>query len=524
MKKNLNIAYLNGAEGVTRKSSTSNGGSNVSLMKEVTYAELKELRDGGKLVAGQMYRMIDYETTTGQEGTQAAGHPFDLILTALDEKTLDEKCSAIHSARDTEGYFANSDLAAWDVRYCLDNDILKYSWATFGGTILTFTFNGLSAFGVLNGTTEFEGKTYVKWDVNDTTGTWYVLSETKEVGIGQELTAYHPTYNQTIVVIAQSIEEKIEGKGVIYRMIDESRNDIPYDFKNIMFTRKIASNGKLDTEGGTDTFVYTFNYYENDVCKDYSNINPSMCSENYMAYFNSLPNNVFLLTMFYRCMYNTFGNKCYNNTFGEDCYRNTFGDECYNNTFSDGCDNNIFDGECYNNTFGPNCTDNTFGGSCYNNIFTYACSQNTFGWGCRNNTFGDACSHNTFGGLCDRNIFERFCERNIFGRRCDNNTFRNYCNNNTFGYKCNNNTFDASYSQNIELKNNINYIKILASGSGSDTDYAQNCEIKGISGTSSSPVEITLTRNNEFTTYISKSSNGDIIQYTDEDIYNAINK
>ena len=64
----------------------------------------------------------------------------------------------------------------------------------------------------------------------------------------------------------------------------------------------------------------------------------------------------------------------------------------------------------------------------------------------------------------------------------------------------------------------------ISDGSGSNKDYAQNYEIKDVKGADGSPIEITLTRNNTFTTYISKSSNGDIIQYTDEDIYNAINK
>ena len=32
-------------------------------MVNVTYAELVALRDEGKLIAGQMYRMTDYETT-----------------------------------------------------------------------------------------------------------------------------------------------------------------------------------------------------------------------------------------------------------------------------------------------------------------------------------------------------------------------------------------------------------------------------------------------------------------------------
>lgn len=49
------------------------------------------------------------------------------------------------------------------------------------------------------------------------------------------------------------------GKGVIYYMEDEWHNICYYDFKNILFTRKM-SEGKFDQENGTDTMVYTFTW------------------------------------------------------------------------------------------------------------------------------------------------------------------------------------------------------------------------------------------------------------------------
>ena len=456
MKKNLNVAYLNGAEGITRKSSS--GGNNVSLMKEVTYAELKELRDGGKLVAGQMYRMTDYETTTSQEGTQSAGHPFDLILTALDEKTLDEKCSAIQSARDTEGYFANSNLAAWQVWYSLDNDI-KYSWAVPKGLSIGVDFSEWDE-GVLNcfyaDTFIYNGEQYHKWVIPYWGDYCYVLTKTKMPNIGEN-TIYVDIVDGEIdyeeeVGFVSSVSESDGGKGVIYRMIDDACNDLPYDFKNIMFTRKIT-DGYLDDEYGVETFVYTFNYFKDSVCGDYTVVNPSCCYMNRMLFNILLPNNVFL------------------------------------------------------NKMNSYCCDNTFGGYCNNN---------TFGFDCDSNTFGNFCDSNTFGNYCYGNIFGGYCNNNTFGGECNNNTFDSDCNNNTLGSDC--------YGKNIELKDGVQHIKLSASGSSSSRSCAQNYEIKGISGTSGSPIEITLTRNNPFTTYISKSSNGDIIQYTDEDIYNAINK
>ena len=120
-----------------------------------TYAELKALRDAGELIPGMLYRITDFVTITTQPNTQSAGHQFDIVVTALDERTLSEEAMAMMHEGDT--YFAKSDIAAWRVWYSLDADS-KYSWVTG---------------------------------------------------------ANH--------------------KGVIYRLVDEYNNDLPYDFKNIQF-------------------------------------------------------------------------------------------------------------------------------------------------------------------------------------------------------------------------------------------------------------------------------------------------
>ena len=141
-------------------------------MTPFTYAELRELRDNGSFVAGSFYRITDYITTTTQENTQSAGHPFDVIVLALNENTLAEEAYAIQSARDTDGYFAECNLSAWKLWYSLDNDSERFAWA-----------------------------------------------------------------------------DSENGSGVIYRMIDEWNNDLPYDFKNIMFKRYIL---KADDAFATD--------------------------------------------------------------------------------------------------------------------------------------------------------------------------------------------------------------------------------------------------------------------------------
>lgn len=137
----------------------------VQPMISVTWSELKEMRDNATLKPGQQYRIIDYVTTTVQEKTHSAGHPFGVIVTADSESTLNEEARACIHEGDTYFSDAGAKLEAWKIWYCLDNDTERFAWA-----------------------------------------------------------------------------DAENGKGVIYRMIDEWNNDCPYDFKNIQFARWELSN------------------------------------------------------------------------------------------------------------------------------------------------------------------------------------------------------------------------------------------------------------------------------------------
>ena len=244
------------------------GGSVASLMTYVTWQELKDLRDSGKLVAGMKYRMIDYDTYTSQEGTKSAMHPFDLILTALDNKTLSEECSAIHSARDVDGYFANSNLGAWRVWYCLDNDVSRFSWAAEKGisiagvdniTIMCPKLQHPNIVVYDENQNEISGvELYIAFSYGEHNGLLCYICVDGNVAVGENPT-YMVYYNSNdypfeldegvtippqsglagitdIINVTAVSKSDIVGKGVIYRLIDEEmNNDIYYDFKNIMF-------------------------------------------------------------------------------------------------------------------------------------------------------------------------------------------------------------------------------------------------------------------------------------------------
>ena len=84
-------------------------------------------RESDVLQPGALYRITDYVTTTAQTDTQSANHPFDVIVLALSDSVLSENAWAIQHEGDE--YFAGSNLAAWQMKYCLDNDANRFLWA-----------------------------------------------------------------------------------------------------------------------------------------------------------------------------------------------------------------------------------------------------------------------------------------------------------------------------------------------------------------------------------------------------------
>ena len=171
------------------------------------------------------------------------------------------------------------------------------------------------------------------------------------------------------------------GKGVVYRLVDEFGNDVPYDFKGLKF----LAYGDSD-----DVYRYTFDSGDGSGNTDlslegWSNKVFSNCNGAYVSSGKQKLNRIVFKGQF--CYSNTFGNSCFSNTFGNDCSSNTFGGDCFNNTFGNNCSSNTFGKGCYSNTFGDNCFSNTFGD---------ICSSNTFGDGCSYNTFGNDCSSNAF--------------------------------------------------------------------------------------------------------------------------------
>lgn len=476
-------------------------------IQEITYSELKNLRDNSQLIPGATYRITDYTCTTIQEGTQSAGHDFDILVTADDVNILNENARAIQHSGDT--YFANSDLSSWELKYCLDNDTTRFEWAK--GEKWTTTFPEIGAVNltpVSTNDTTYEGHPYkFTFFIGDLAYTLYVAH--LELQDGEEtipnvitLDGMEPMVNQMSITAIINVNQT-EGHGVVYYMKDEFNNECPYDFKNIQYklygidegatsaTTVILTNAKSEEQslsiynnvkGLTDVISYKYNVNQYTLGTWVNNkgfeTSSNFTEDNYdfnKVYigFGDINNHYFGVDVLWpvtgtiKYIYtfssddatkdlsmNGYANNVYNNSMLSYVVNNTqvlntnvfFGNNNYGNVMSNNGYSNTFGNECDCNTFGNNYYCNTFGNNCSSNKFGNKCYYNNFGAACDNNTFINNCYSNTFGNYFRSNTFGNDCYWNTFGNDCDCNTFVNYCSSNTFGNFCGGNTFGNNCS------------------------------------------------------------------------------
>ena len=293
-------------------------------MVYITYEGLKTLRDNDKLVPGQQYRITDYTCTTSTAGTKPAGHKFDIIVTADSNNKLNEEARAIKHDGDT--YFANNNLSAWKIWYCLDNDTNRFAWS------------------------------------DETTGKGVIYRMIDEF----DNDCPYDFKNM------QFYREQYENTG-LYSIISNSANGTPcYTF---------SSATPDSTNNFTDTSLSISNNVYSNVIKEYIISNKQTL--NNTCFFGT---NCCCNTFGNNCSENTFGNPCKSNTFGNGCSCNIFGNGCYRNSFGNSCEFNFFGNGYRNNSFGDGCCYNSFRVSasissslkdqvCYNH-FDDGCSYN----------------------------------------------------------------------------------------------------------------------------------------------------
>lgn len=361
--------------------------SSTNSIIEITWSDLKAKRDVGELTPSQFYRIIDYQCTTIESDTQSAGHQFDIIVLALSKNTLSEQAYAALHSGDT--YFANNDLSAWKLWYCLDNDTDRFAWA-----------------------------------------------------------------------------DSTNGKGVIYRMIDEFNNDVPYDFKNIQFKHPI--------------YTYPYYYYTFASADSGDSIDYSLSATQRIHLNKILPCIRVSKQFINRIVF--VGHNCYGNIFGNDCSNNAFGEFCFYNTFGEGCSKNVFKVSCGNNIFGNFCISNSVEATCVYNILGSLCEHNILGYGCSYSTFGNNCSYIKFTSSSSSSSTYRYYQHNHFGDGCQ-------------------------------------YILFTGKESSSSGAQVQNYNFaQGLQGTSDAYLTVDGVRNRAYETKVAKNSAGELKIYCEADL------
>ena len=175
---------------------------------------------------------------------------------------------------------------------------------------------------------------------------------------GNDLGAWELWYDMDNDTAKFEWADATNGKGVIYRMIDEKYNDCPYDFKNILFY-----NNEYTNLTAPDNYYFTFSYVVNGILYDGTvETQVPSCYSNEMGVYIRSEQKVLNGNVFRNIL---FGSTCHNNTFGSNCSHNTFGSNCHNNTFGSNCISNILGSSCHSNTLGLNCYSNTFDSGYY---------------------------------------------------------------------------------------------------------------------------------------------------------------
>lgn len=237
-----------------------------------------------------------------------------------------------------------------------------------------------------------------------------------------------------------------DGKGVVYRLIDEFDNDVPYDFKGIQF----KAYGDTD-----DVWRYTFDSGSVSDNTDGSLIGDAKLITIATRRSAGLP----VLHELNRIV---FKGQSFENTIGDDCWDITFGGVNQGNTIGSGCYQNKFGEYCSFNILGPSCVGNTFGDWVFSTILSCACSNNRIlgtycllGTGCQDNviesgsynvTFGACCKENHIGSSCSDVNFANGCRENRIGGNSATITFGTSCRNVIFGVKPPNFSDSAAYS------------------------------------------------------------------------------
>ena len=185
-------------------------------------------------------------------------------------------------------YFQNSNLSAWKVWYCLDNDSSRFAWADDSldeSVAESITYYGRTATFIYERNPSIDAGGDYGWSCNENgaptqnlyTATLTIIPGTTKAA---DSPGGRPNYNIGGYTPAHEGTGLPNGRGVIYRLIDEWMNDVGYDFKNIQYKRKVNNHNIPDNTGNNYSFLYTFSMANED--NNYEILDASVFAKNFI--------------------------------------------------------------------------------------------------------------------------------------------------------------------------------------------------------------------------------------------------
>lgn len=281
----------------------STGGT--EIYSSVTYTQLKTASRQGELTPGMLYRITDYNFTTSESALSGAGHGFDIIVKAITDSQLSEDAYATQRSGISDIYFNGHNLAAWQIRYAIENNKQRFNWAdSVNGKGVIYYMK--DEFGN-SASYDFKNCLFI-----DKTILYYTFSYDNNGTI------------EDCSMLPNCVNNVIEGNV----------------FTQGITTSEINHTNILDIGKNIFTCTHTSGAPQDNIIKEGSVGN--------RLYGDNIRENI-------------IGRFSQNNSLNSGCTNNVIGDYTISNYLSERCSKNIFGNGCSGNVLGQNSVSNVFG-------------------------------------------------------------------------------------------------------------------------------------------------------------------
>lgn len=469
-----------------------------------TYDDLCNFTREDMLIPGQTYKIL-YDTYLPEDCyvfedvSRNQSVWFYLILTAKTKNSFYEKVEPV-APIGSRGFdaLAINDFEKYQMWYSLTPDLDKasYIWdklyvvytTDWDGYQCNYLFNK-QKYEIYNGTKYYKLAGVNYWIDNNYSGIFYrdgwSFEESDEIYVDD---------------IDSDWETNKDFCGIVYRIIDDRGNDIPFDYitfslynKNdtsstepvrwqpiVGTSPKTANNVVKMCEFGTkNENDYRYPRIPNVFIVGSSN---TIIDSNHVYVVGS--NNTITYSNEIRLWSGSNGNTI---SYGTNIYlagtRNHINNS-YNCTIGKWTPEKVYSNEIFDshnitlvsNTNGYDCRFNKINGSYNLSIQNNSCNANTFGLDCSDITLGTSCYGNTFEGGNSSIKLGSSSFHNKFGIETTSINIGSNSEGNTFGSYCSNNNFGTHFKYNT-LGNYVRHMSVRTSKSSSGTlrNYVQKC-------------------------------------------------